>query len=154
MVAGSEHEHLVVGTNLAFLAAWCDAAAWPDIAFVERWLYGFPIVGDIPDSGLFRPQELPPTEPADTFSPSNNSRWCDEVIRKVAGAANHPSTERPRGSTLGLRADARRGRQGLHQRPAHSQPAQLQVRQEQLQGDGALRHRAGPRREKKGACHR
>ena len=92
MVAGSEHEHLVVGTNLAFLAAWCDAAAWPDIAFVERWLYGFPIVGDIPDSGLFRPQELPPTEPADTFSPSNNSRWCDEVIRKVAGAANHPST--------------------------------------------------------------
>ena len=93
MVAGAQHEHLVVGTNLAFLAAWCDAAMWPDVSFVERWLHGFPIVGDIPDSGLFRPQEQPPTQPADTFSRSNNCRWCDEVIRKVAGAANHPSTD-------------------------------------------------------------
>ena len=53
-VAGSRHDHLLEGVNLAFIAAWCDARQWPDVAFVERFLKGFPIVGDIPDSGIFR----------------------------------------------------------------------------------------------------
>jgi hypothetical protein len=53
-VAGSRHDHLLKGVNLAFIAAWCDARQWPDVAFVERFLKGFPIVGDIPDSGIFR----------------------------------------------------------------------------------------------------
>ena len=87
MASGTKHEHLVKGTNPAFLAAWCDARRWPDTAFLERWVRGFPIVGDIPDSGLFRPQEQPPTAPASAFSPANNMAWCNEVIRTVSGAA-------------------------------------------------------------------
>ena len=92
-VAGARHAHLLRGVNVAFLAAWCDARRWPDVAFVERFLYGFPIVGDIPDSGIFRPQEMPPIAPADTMSPDNNRRWCDEVLRKVAGSAHQPSSD-------------------------------------------------------------
>ena len=92
MAAGTKHEHLVMGTNIASLAAWCDARRWPDTAFVERWVRGFPIVGDIPDSGLFRPQDQPPTSPASTFSPANNMAWCNEVIRKVSSAATSPLT--------------------------------------------------------------
>ena len=62
---GARHAHLLEGVNVALIAAWCDARQWPDIAFVHRFLGGFPIVGDIPDSGLFRPQETPRTAPAD-----------------------------------------------------------------------------------------
>ena len=63
------HAHLVSGANLAFLAAWCDAREWPDTAMVENWVLGYTIVGDIPDSGLFRPQETPPTVPPERPSP-------------------------------------------------------------------------------------
>ena len=35
-VAGSRHDHLLKGVNLAFIAAWCDARQWPDVAFVSR----------------------------------------------------------------------------------------------------------------------
>ena len=92
-VAGSRHAHLLQGVNVAFIAAWCDARQWPDVAFVERFLRGFPIVGDIPDSGIFRPQDTPPTAPASTMLPASNRKWFDEVVRSVAGAAHRPSTD-------------------------------------------------------------
>ena len=92
-MAGARHAHLLQGVNVAFVAAWCDARQWPDVDFVEKFLHGFPIVGNIPDSGLFRPQETPPIVSADTMSPDSNRRWCDEVLRKVAGAACHSSSD-------------------------------------------------------------
>ena len=42
------------GVNTAFMAALIDALEWPDTHLVERFVFGFPIVGDIPDSGIFR----------------------------------------------------------------------------------------------------
>jgi hypothetical protein len=57
MAAGTKHEHLVAGTNPAYIAAWCDARRWPDTAFVERWIRGFPTggghtgLGHIPPTG-------------------------------------------------------------------------------------------------------
>ena len=37
LAAGTPHSHLVQGVQLAFIAAWCDAAAWPDVDFVRNW---------------------------------------------------------------------------------------------------------------------
>ena len=74
-MAGARHAHLLQDVNVAFIAAWCDARQWPDVDFVEKFIRGFPIVGNIPDSGLFRPQETSPVVPADTMSPDSNRRW-------------------------------------------------------------------------------
>lgn len=41
--------------NTALMAVWIDALGWLDTALVERFVHGFPIVGDIPDSGVYRP---------------------------------------------------------------------------------------------------
>ena len=43
------------GYNLAFMAALVDALSWPDVSLVQRFTLGFPIIGHIPDSGVFRP---------------------------------------------------------------------------------------------------
>ena len=87
LAAGKPHAHLVRGVQVAFMAAWCDAAAWPDVDFVRNWVLGFPIVGDIPDSGLFRPQDTPASAPPSTFSPDANRVWTDEVLRRVTASA-------------------------------------------------------------------
>ena len=46
--------------NTACMAVWCDALQWLDTALVQRFVHGFPIVGDIPDSGVYRPIEPVP----------------------------------------------------------------------------------------------
>ena len=60
---------------------------------VENWVLGYTIVGGIPDSGLFRPQETPPTVPPETFSLDSNRVWTDSVIRQVTAAATAPSAD-------------------------------------------------------------
>ena len=42
--------------NLPFMSALVLALQWPDVRCVRRWFYGHAIVGDIHDTGLFRPQ--------------------------------------------------------------------------------------------------
>ena len=63
-MAGARHAHLLQGVNVAFIAAWCDARQWPDVEFVEKFLHGFPIVGDIPDSAGAIPAAGNPTHSA------------------------------------------------------------------------------------------
>ncbi|KAL1503661.1 hypothetical protein AB1Y20_012134 [Prymnesium parvum] len=87
LARGMTHEHLLRGCNVAFIAAWCDAHQWPDVEFTQRFVLGFPVVGDIPDSHLFRPCYRPAVARPDTFSPDNNRKWTDDVIRRVAGLA-------------------------------------------------------------------
>jgi hypothetical protein len=50
------------GYNLALMAALIDGLSWPDTSLVQRFTLGFPILGHIPDSGVFRP--LPYSNPS------------------------------------------------------------------------------------------
>ena len=45
---------IAAGVNTAFMIALIDALEWPDHQLAERFVFGFPIVGEIPDSGVFR----------------------------------------------------------------------------------------------------
>ena len=84
---------LVIGMNLAFMAAFVDAVEWPDVAIVERFVSGFPIVGDIPDSGLFRPVSRPATVPMSTFTPACNYSWTSELASSLTRRAAAASAE-------------------------------------------------------------
>ena len=52
--------------NAAWVAALIDAMQWPDVRMPLLYIIGFPVVFDIPDSGVFRadyqPAEIPPEE--------------------------------------------------------------------------------------------
>jgi hypothetical protein len=48
--------------NTVFIAALIDALEWLDTGLVEGFVFGFPVVGFIQDSGVFRPIE-PPVSP-------------------------------------------------------------------------------------------
>ena len=84
---------LVCGMNLAFMAAFVDAVEWPDAAIVKRFVYGFPIVGDIPDSGLFRPVSRPATVPLSAFTPEANRSWAKSLERSLERGAASASAE-------------------------------------------------------------
>ena len=73
--------------NLAFLAAFVDAVELPDHDLVRNFVQGFPLVGDIPDSGLFRPVHAPATVPTSTFTPAANRAWRKSVADQVAATA-------------------------------------------------------------------
>jgi len=79
--------------NLAFMAACIDAIEWPDTRAVERWVHGHTIVGEIPDTGLFRPLEQPYEVPACTISPAANRVWNRDVIKSIEKIATHASAE-------------------------------------------------------------
>ena len=87
---------LVSGMNLAFLAAFIDAVEWPDVDLVERFVRGFPIVGSIPDSHLFRPSYQPAEVPVSSFTSASNQRWTTSVaalvIREARAAIADGST--------------------------------------------------------------
>ena len=81
---------LVADMNLAFMAAFIDAVEWPDIELVKHFVQGFPIVGDIADSGLFRPQHTPATIPVASFTPASNRAYRSQATSQVASAAADP----------------------------------------------------------------
>ena len=45
--------------NLGLMAALCVACRWPDKNLVHDFFRGFPIVGQLPDSGVLRPGSFP-----------------------------------------------------------------------------------------------
>ena len=47
--------HVAIAVNTAFMAAVVDATGWLDKHLVRGFVRGFPVVGDIPDSGVYRP---------------------------------------------------------------------------------------------------
>ena len=47
--------------NTVCIAVFIDALRWLDVTLVERFVYGFPVVGRIPDSGVYRLLNPPPS---------------------------------------------------------------------------------------------
>ena len=80
--------------NTAFMAAAVDALEWLDVSIVERFVKGFPIVGDIPDSGVYRPV-VPAEETAHAarlaFFHSSAPLWNARLLRRLAASARSPS---------------------------------------------------------------
>jgi hypothetical protein len=46
---------IAAGVNTAYMAAMVDALGWLDTSIVCSFVQGFMVVGDIPDSGVYRP---------------------------------------------------------------------------------------------------
>jgi len=82
---------LVAGMNLAFMAAFIEAVGWPDVDVVRRFVFGFPIVGEVPDSGLHRPLDQPARFPLASFDCAANASWASylkgSITAKAAAAA-------------------------------------------------------------------
>lgn len=80
------HEDESHGVHLALLAAILDALAWPDISLLKCLVRGFPIVGMIPDSHVWRPLERPASKPFPEFA-ATNAAWVLACRQRVLAAA-------------------------------------------------------------------
>ena len=73
--------------NLAFMACCVDAIYWPDYRCVERWVKGHTIVGDIPDTGLFRQLFQPYRSAESVLSLASNEKWNRKLRQSLARQA-------------------------------------------------------------------
>ena len=71
------HVHFVVrGYNLAFMALVVNATHEPDVFLVRRFLYGFPVYGELPTAHVYNLGGEPPRLPAKAvFNTHNNKVW-------------------------------------------------------------------------------
>ena len=60
---------IAASVNTAFMAAVVDALHWLDSDLVKRFVFGFPVAGIIPDSGVYRPL------PSITAESAFGARW-------------------------------------------------------------------------------
>lgn len=72
--------------NLGLMCVLCDVLPRADTAFPAMWVRGFPIIGAIPDSGVFRPQSTAATLDASKVLAANEL-WNQELERIVAHSA-------------------------------------------------------------------
>ena len=79
--------------NLPFMTALVVALQWPDIQCVRRWFYGHAIVGDIPDTGLFRPQEIGFRAPPSTLDPPSNRVWNARLEASLRAAGRRAESD-------------------------------------------------------------
>ena len=78
--------------NLPFMAACVAAIGWPDVCCVRRWFLGHAVVGDIPDTGLFRPKLTDfAASPAEVFTAQSNRRWNSDLARSLASGGARAS---------------------------------------------------------------
>ena len=69
------------GVHFAFLYVLCEALEYVDRRVVDKILYGFEPVGDVPPGGRFRPVDEPRVEP---FSAQENMELFDQVSADLA----------------------------------------------------------------------
>lgn len=72
--------------HYALLAAVLDALQWPDSDLLRCLVRGFPVVGSIPDSGVWRPVIRPAAMPFSAFAKTNAS-WVYACRQRVLAAA-------------------------------------------------------------------
>ena len=86
--------------NLPFMAACVVAIGWPDVRCVSRWFHGHATVGDIPDTGLFRPQFTDYAAPQSVLLPASNRVWNRALEASLASAGLAASSDRESRSIL------------------------------------------------------
>jgi len=72
--------------NAAWVAALIDAMQWPDVRMPLLYIIGFPVVFDIPDSGVFRAEYQPAEIPPEEFMRANTrvvTAITDEIERSA-----------------------------------------------------------------------
>ena len=69
--------HIAGHVDLGLMAVLVDALEWPDIDLVRNFIFGFHIVGDIPDSGLF--VHIPSEKRNPAFSQVQGSAFYDAI---------------------------------------------------------------------------
>ena len=77
--------------NTADIAVWISALSWIDVDLVERWVYGFPVVGDIPDSHVYRaiPARLPESfDPQLQLFQSSARNWNSRLTERLESRAS------------------------------------------------------------------
>ena len=73
--------------NVAMLCLFCDTLQHPDVDLPRNYLHGFPVVGDIPDSGVLRPS--PPATTDEEFWTGyhelmqTNDAWAAHLAQTV-----------------------------------------------------------------------
>mgnify|MGYP007125919336 CR=1 FL=1 len=75
---------ICAGINFAFLYVVCEALEYVDRKVVDRILFGFVPVGDVPPGGRFRPVDEPSVE---SFTAAENSSMFDQVSSDLAQRA-------------------------------------------------------------------
>jgi hypothetical protein len=78
--------------NVAWAAALIDAMEWPDIRMPLLYTIGFPVVFDIPDSGVFR-ADAQPAEIAPAEFKAGNTRMVAQIFDEIRKSATQGSSE-------------------------------------------------------------
>ena len=78
--------------NVAWMACTTDAMGWADVSQPLRYMTGFPVVFDIPDSGVFIPDELPAEISREEFE-RNNTRAVAKISSEIEADALHGSAD-------------------------------------------------------------
>ena len=77
--------------NFGLMAVLCDALDWPDDQLVRNFVWGFPVIGDIPDSGVFSKGGQPYRKNLDSVL-SSNAAWTSRLIDRCHRASKHPAS--------------------------------------------------------------
>ena len=76
--------------NAAWTALVVDAMRWPDVDLPYRFVVGFPVVFDIPDSGVFK-ADLQPAEISRAAFEAGNTRMNAQIASEIERAASDPA---------------------------------------------------------------
>jgi len=71
---------LPTAIHVPLVAAIMAAIGWPDKLLHAKLMFGSPVIGDLPSSGLFRPKERPAVKPASSF---DRIAWVEELERRM-----------------------------------------------------------------------
>jgi len=73
--------------HVALIDAICHAIEWPDTLLTEQLILGAPAVGDIPDSGIFRKEDVPSSQ---TLESLDNCEWNAKLMASIEAEARRP----------------------------------------------------------------